>query len=120
MTEVKAKNIEEYITSCAPEIQPRLRELRQLIRDVEPSLKEKISWQMPTFYAKHNVIHFAAHKNHIGIYPGPDAIERFSDRLKGYKVSKGAFQIPYDKPFDRSLIADMIRFNLGKDTSFSG
>ncbi len=119
MTE-KAINIDAYIASCKPEVQPSLMELRQLIHNAEPSLKEKISWNMPTFYTKQNVIHFAAHKNHIGIYPGAEANERFSDRLQDYHVSKGAFQIPYDKPFDQALIADMIRFNLGENKSFSG
>ncbi len=120
MTENKLKTIDEYISTCVPEHQPKLTELRQLILTAEPKLKEKISWQMPTFYVDYNVIHFAAHKNHIGIYPGPEAIEKFSDRLKGYKVSKGAFQIPYDRPFDADLITDMIRFNLGEQKSYSG
>ena len=120
MAENKLKTIDEYIAACVPENQPKLTELRQLILTAEPKLKEKISWQMPTFYVDYNVIHFAAHKNHIGIYPGPEAIETFSERLKGYKVSKGAFQIPYDRPFDAALITDIIRFNLGEQKSYSG
>ncbi len=120
MSENKYRTVDEYIAACSPEIQPKLKELKKLILAAEPELKEKISWQMPTFYTKYNIIHFAAHKNHIGIYPGPETIEKFADRLSDYKTSKGAFQIPYDKAIDEKLIADMIHFNMAGEESFSG
>lgn len=112
MEENKIGTIEEYINSFDEEIRPRLNELRQLILDIAPELKEKISWGMPTFYMKKNIIHFAAHKKHIGLYPGPDAIVAFADRLAEYQTSKGAIRIPNDKEFDKELIKDMILFNL--------
>ena len=56
---------------------------------------EKISWQMPTFWKERNIIHFAAQKNHLGIYPGEKAMEHFTPQLAGYKTSKGAVQFPY-------------------------
>lgn len=112
MEENKIGTIEEYINSFDEEIRPRLNELRQLILNIAPELKEKISWGMPTFYMKKNIIHFAAHKKHIGLYPGPDAIVAFADRLADYQTSKGAIRIPNDKEFDKELIKDMILFNL--------
>lgn len=112
MEDNKIGTIEEYINSFDEEIRPRLNELRQLILDIAPELKEKISWGMPTFYMKKNIIHFAAHKKHIGLYPGPDAIVAFADRLADYQTSKGAIRIPNDKEFDKELIKDMILFNL--------
>lgn len=106
--------IDEYINQCSKEIQPKLKELRKIILEVSKDLTEKMSWQMPTFYYKKNIIHFAANKNHIGIYPGPEAIEAFSDRLSEYKTSKGAIQIPNDRELDIKLIQDIVKFNLGK------
>ena len=52
---------------------------------------------MPTFWKGRNLIHFAAASKHIGLYPGPDAIVAFAERLKGYKTSKGTVQIPLDR-----------------------
>ena len=40
-------------------------------------------------------IHFATQKNHLGIYPGTDAVTYFAPRLTGYKTSKGTIQFPY-------------------------
>ena len=50
---------------------------------------------MPTYWKGQNLIHFAAHKNHLGIYPGAEAIKHFAPRLTNYKTSKGAIQFPY-------------------------
>ena len=87
--------IDEYISSQEEHIQPILKSVREAIRAELPDAVEKISWEMPTYWQKRNLIHFAAQKNHLGIYPGCDAVERFAPRLGGYKTSKGAIQFPY-------------------------
>ena len=67
-------------------------------------------WSMPTYWKKHNIIHFAAAKKHIGLYPGAKAMEHFLDRLTEYKTSKGAVQFPYAKPLPLELIAEMAKW----------
>lgn len=102
--------IETYITQCPEAHQPRLLRLRQIILDAKPGLTEKISWGMPTFALRKNVIHFALNKEHTGIYPGAAAMVAFADRLHEYKTSKGALQLPHTKPLPEELIADMTRW----------
>ncbi|WP_066716032.1 iron chaperone [Clostridium sp. Marseille-P299] len=104
--------IKEYINGYSDDIQSKLFKLRDIILEAEPDLSERISWQMPTFYLNGNVIHFAANKKHIGIYPGEQAIVKFEERLKPYKTSKGAIQIPYDEELDKELIQDIVKFNV--------
>ena len=106
--------IDDYISSCSEEIQPKLQDLRKIISTAAPEMTEKISWRMPAFSLGKNVIQFAAFKKHIGIYPGPAVIEEFAERLKGYKTSKGAIQIPNDMPLDSTLIKDIVVFNIKK------
>jgi uncharacterized protein YdhG (YjbR/CyaY superfamily) len=67
---------------------------------------------MPTFWQRENLIHFAAFKHHIGIYPGGEAVGVFANRLTAYKTSKGAIQLPLDKPIDHALIADITRWRV--------
>ena len=108
----KASSIDEYIEWQPVEIQPILHKVRATIREAAPDAVEKISWQMPTFWQGENLIHFCAHKNHLGIHPG--YVERlpFADRLAKYKTSKGAIQFPYNKPIDYELIADIARWRV--------
>ena len=65
---------------------------------------------MPTFWKKRNIIQFAAFKKHIGIYPGPEAVEEFGAQLKGYKTSKGTIQLPYDKELPLDVIRNIAKW----------
>lgn len=106
----KPKTIDEYISIQPENVQKILYQVRDVIHAVIPEAKEKISWGMPTFWKKQNIIHFAAHKNHMGLYPGPEAIEHFADRLTYYKSSKGAVQFPYSKSMPYELIAEIAKW----------
>ena len=102
-----------YINKAPLDVQDILRRIRQLVLEVDPELTQTLSYQMPTF-KKHGkaVFHFAAQKNHLGIYPTTSAIEHFAARLGGYKTSKGAIQMPWSQPLDEELIQDLVRFKL--------
>ena len=102
--------IEEYIERQPEEVQMYLRQINSAIKAALPEAVEKISWSMPTYWKKHNLIQFAAFKKHIGLYPGAEAVETFADRLQEYKTSKGAIQLPYDKPLPLGLIAEIARW----------
>lgn len=49
-------------------------------------------------------------KKHIGLYPGSEAVQTFADRLKDYKTSKGAIQLPYDKPLTIELVSEIAKW----------
>lgn len=109
---VKASAIDEYIAAQPSEVQPLLQSIRETIRAAAPDAVEKTSWQMPTFWQGENLVHFAAFKKHIGIYPGGEAVGVFAERLTGYKTSKGAIRLPLNKPIDYELIADIVRWRV--------
>ena len=108
----KPNNIEEYIAAQAEEVRPVLEKIRKTIKKAAPKAVEKISWSMPTFWQGENLIHFAAFKKHIGIYPGDLSHTPFEERLSSYKTSKGAIQFPLDKPIDYELIAEITKFRV--------
>jgi len=105
-------SIDEYIATFPEEIQKILEELRATIKAAAPEAEEKISYQMPTFALKGNLVHFAAFKNHIGFYPIPDGIEEFKDELSAYKGGKGSVQFPLDKPLPFNLISRIVKFRV--------
>ena len=107
---VKPQNIDEYIAAQAAEIQPVLNELRDILRNALPEAQERISWSMPKYWKGKNIIHFAAAKKHIGLYPGDQAPVVFKDELAGFDVSKGTIRIPYNKPLPAQLIAKIARW----------
>lgn len=110
------QSIDEYISEFPEDIQSLMKRLRATIKKAIPEATEKISWQMPTFYLKGNLIHFAGHKRHIGLYPGIEAMEAFKDELITYKTTKGGIQLPYDKPLPLSLVSKIVKFNVKRNT----
>lgn len=104
------ESIDEYIFSQPEEIQRYLIEVRNTIRGAIPEAQERISWSMPTYWKGHNIIQFAGFKKHIGLYPGPEAVEAFSEKLKEYKTSKGTIQFPHNKPLPLELIAEIAKW----------
>ncbi len=106
------KNIDEYIAGFPQDVQAILEKIRATIREAAPDAEEKISYQMPTFALKGNLVHFAAYKHHIGFYPAPRGIEQFQKELSVYKGAKGSVQFPLDKPMPYDLISKIVKFRV--------
>lgn len=106
--------IDEYISKQDEAVQQRLNAIRGTIRAAIPDAVEKISYQMPTYWKGRNIIHFAAFKDHIGIYPGGEAPVVFADKLKDYKTSKGTIQIRHDQELPLDLIAEIAVWCYGR------
>lgn len=104
--------IDDYILQFPKEIQRKLQELRQVIKESAPEAEERISYKMPTYYLRGNLVHFAAYSRHIGFYPAPSGIEAFKDQLEGYKTSKGAIQFPLDEDLPLGLIRKIVKFRV--------
>lgn len=110
----KPETIDEYISAQEVEKQADLKRIREALKAALPEAEERISWSMPTFWKKHNILHFAAAKKHIGLYPGLDAVAAFAEELKDYKTDKGTIRIPYGK-VDTELVKRIARWCLETD-----
>jgi uncharacterized protein YdhG (YjbR/CyaY superfamily) len=115
------ENIDEYIANFPKKVQTILQELRETIRVAAPEAEEVISYQMPTFRLKGNLVHFAAYKNHIGFYPTPSGIENFKEELSAYEGAKGSVKFPINQPLPLDTITKIVKFrvqeNLEKDAA---
>ena len=92
-----------------------MQEIRAAIRETAPEAEEVISYQMPTFKLKGNLVHFAAFKNHIGFYPTPTGIESFEKELSAYKGAKGSVQFPLDQPMPLDLIRRIVKLRVAEN-----
>jgi uncharacterized protein YdhG (YjbR/CyaY superfamily) len=110
--------VDEYIAGYPPDVREILEQIRTAIREIAPDAEETIKYQMPTFVLKGNLVHFAAYKRHIGLYPTPSGIDEFVDELAPYVGGKGSVRFPLDQPipFDliRRIVAFRVKENLGR------
>jgi len=103
-------SVDEYLANFSGDTRNRLEAVRKVVKDSVPAeATEKISYGIPTFYLKGNLVHFAGYKSHIGFYPGSVPIKEFASELVGYKTSKGTVQFPMDKPLPLDLITKITK-----------
>lgn len=107
--------IDAYIATFPNDIQALLQALRAAIRAAAPEAEETIAYQMPTFRLRGNLVHFAAHRQHIGFYPTPSGIAAFRDELSAYKSAKGSVQFPLDQPLPLDLVQRIVRFRVAEN-----
>jgi uncharacterized protein YdhG (YjbR/CyaY superfamily) len=105
-------SIDEYIATFPQEIQKLLEELRATIKASAPGAEEKMSYQMPTFALKGNLVHFAAWKKHIGFYPTPSGTRAFKHELSIFEGAKGSVKFPIEKPLPLELISKIVMFRV--------
>ena len=115
-----SNSIDGYIANFPEEVQRKLRGLRAAIKAAAPGAEEKISYLMPAFALKGNLVYFAAYKKHIGFYPTSGGIERFKDELSAYEVSRGTVRFPVDKPLPLKLIARIVKFRVAENLKNAG
>lgn len=119
MEKIDTTSIDKYIASFPKDVQKRLEQMRAIIKKTAPDAVEKISYAMPTFFLKKNLVHFAGYKNHIGFYPAPSGITAFKKELSIYKNAKGSVQFPLEEPLPLVLIAKIVKYRVKENLESS-
>lgn len=112
-----ATSIDEYLAEFPPESETRqaLEEMRSLIRAAAPQATETISYAIPTFDLNgRHLVHFAGHKEHVGFYPVPSAMEAFQEELAPYRSGKGSARFPLGQPLPADLIRRIVEFRVAE------
>ncbi len=107
-----ASSVDNYIAGFQPPTSTMLKQLRRIIRQAAPQAEEKLSYGMPYYNLKGRLVYFAAHKDHIGLYPMKSGIKAFENELKNYHTSAGTIQFPLDTPLPEALIKKIIEFRV--------
>ena len=106
--------VNAYLASFNTQQQARLQQLRQHIATLVPQAQECMSYGIPTFKTTKNIIHFAAYKTHIRLYPGAKAVTVFKDQLAPYKHAKGSIQFPLQQHLPLQLITEIVLYRLAE------
>jgi uncharacterized protein YdhG (YjbR/CyaY superfamily) len=114
---VSFQSIDEYIATFPEDIRVKLEELRATIKAAAPGAVEKISYQMPAFALKGNLVYFAAFKNHIGFFPGSVAsvMQAFKSEASLYQTGKGTLQFPLEKPMPLELVSKIVKYRVAEN-----
>ncbi len=112
MAKTDFKTIDEYQDTFPAEVQERMQQIREVIKEVAPEAEEVISYQIPAFKYKGYLIYYSAYAKHISLSsPWSQALlDEFETELKAFKVTKSAIQLPDNKPLPLELIKRIVEF----------
>lgn len=112
MAKTDFKTIDEYQSTCTPEAQARMQQIRAKIHEIVPEVEETISYQIPCFKYKGYLIYYCAFPKHISISNpwSQSFLKHFEADLKKYKVSKSIIQLPNLEPLPMDLIGAIVQF----------
>ena len=101
--------VDKYIASFNGITRKRLVKLRTSIHRLLPNTVEDISYDMPTYRLapkKRGILHFAAFKDHVGLYAILDPTENpiLHNELQPYRTGKGTLQFKNSDEFPIQLI----------------
>jgi uncharacterized protein YdhG (YjbR/CyaY superfamily) len=101
--------VDEYVASLPEDVRPVMEEVRRAVRRVVPDADETISYQMPTFTLDGRpLVHAAAWKKHLGLYPLPPMDDELAARVEPYRGAKDAMQLRYDRPVPYDLVEQVL------------
>src|SRR3954468_3622380 len=94
--------VDEYVASLPEDVQPVMEEVRRVVRRVVPEVAETISYQMPTFTLDGRpLVHVAAWKRHIGVYPLPEMDDDLARDVEPYRGTPDTLRLPlHAVPFE--------------------
>ncbi|ACU06364.1 MULTISPECIES: iron chaperone [Pedobacter] len=120
MATTKFTSVDEYIGTFSKDIQSRLQDIRQVIKENAPDAEEMISYNIPAFKLQGMLIFYSAYTHHISISIPPSKVyEAFKKELSVYKVSKSAIQLPNDSPLPLTLIGELTRFRVKENVEMA-
>jgi len=111
----KPKNFDDYLSGRPVRIQKVLKQLRATIKKAAPRAEEVISYGMPAYKMHGIVVYFAAHSQHIGLYPTASGIRAFQRELSLYTWARGSVRFPLDKPLPVRLITRIVKFRVAEN-----
>jgi len=101
-------SVDDYIRTFPEDVQGILERIRRIMREAAPAAVETISYGMPTLLldGKH-LVHFAAWKHHVSVYPVPaadEADEAFEREIAPYRSGRSTAKFPLAHPVPYELI----------------
>ena len=112
----RPKDIEGYISQFPANVQAILEKVRATIHRAAPEAEETISYMMPSFRQHGILVHFAAWKGHIGLYPPISGNKALEKAVARYAGPKGNLQFPLDEAIPYDLIARIVNLRVKQDS----
>ena len=107
------KNVDEYLKRLPSGQRKLLQDLRKVIRATAPEAEEVISYQMPGYRYKGQLVFFAAFANHCSFFgTSKQLLKTFQKELEPFHTSGTTIHFTPDNPLPASLVKKIVKLRL--------
>lgn len=111
----KSKDVNTYIAGAPKDVQAKLKELREAIKNACPDADERISYGMPYYSYHGRLAYFAYFKDHLSLFAIPPIPDEFKDRLRGNITGISTIQFSFDERLLIPLIKKLVKARMKKN-----
>jgi uncharacterized protein YdhG (YjbR/CyaY superfamily) len=116
MSETGRKSVDAYLAKVPPEMRESLERLRRTIRAAAPDAEEVISYQMPAFRHRGNLVYYAAFRDHGSLFIGSIVTQRkFAAELKSFAAGKGTVHFTPEQPLPAALVTRIVKARVAEN-----
>jgi uncharacterized protein YdhG (YjbR/CyaY superfamily) len=101
--------VDEYLDALPDDARAAMEGIRRSIWSVVPGIGETISYQMPTFTLDGRpLVHVAAWKRHIGLYPLPPLDGALAQEVAPYRAATDTMRLPLGREIPDGLVERVV------------
>jgi uncharacterized protein YdhG (YjbR/CyaY superfamily) len=102
--------VDAYLTPLPDDVRSSLERVRSIIRETAPECTERVSYGIPIFRLRKDLVGMSAQKNHCALHSmSPPLMKAMAKELQGVKVSGATIHFTPENPLPRELIERIVR-----------
>ena len=104
------EEVDAYLADLPQEVRESLERLRAIVRETAPGCTERVSYGIPIFRLRKDLVGMSAQKNHCSLHTmSPSLMEAMGEELEGVKVSGATIHFTPEEPLTRELVEMIVR-----------
>ena len=99
------EEIDAYLAALPDRVRSSLEQVRAIIREAAPDCTERVSYKIPVFRLRRDLMGISASKNHCSLHTmSPPLVKAMAEELAGVKVSGATIHFTPENPLPKELI----------------
>jgi uncharacterized protein YdhG (YjbR/CyaY superfamily) len=116
-----AKSVNEYLATLPEEQQAALERLRQIIRTAAPQAKEAISFHIPCYKYKGQLVLFAGYAGHCSFFVvNKNIVTAFEEELITFKTAGATIHFTPENPLPAELVEKIVKKRVQENEGMLG
>ena len=104
------EEIDAYLEALPDSDRSTLEQMRSIIREIAPESTERVSYGIPIFRLRRDLVGISAHEDHCSLHSmSPSLMKAMADELAGLRVSGATIHFSAEKPLSRDLVEAIVR-----------